>query len=91
MNVFESVARMHQHKSNVQLIWGLALLCVGIMVFFRIPQVMPRIEQIEHYARVLPYIKFCLYLMGAFLTAGGAMKLYSHYRSDDEPSGVDEK
>ncbi len=82
---------MHHHKSTVQLIWGWALLCVGVLVFFRIPEVMPKIEQIKHYARVLPYIRFCLYLMGVFLTVGGAMKIFAYYRKERQTSADDEK
>lgn len=77
---------MRDHKSPGRLIWGWALLLMGVMVFFRIPAVMPRIEQIAHYAKLLPYIRFCLYMMGVFLIAGGAMKIHAYYRNGSAPA-----
>ncbi|MFO7962400.1 MAG: hypothetical protein R6U50_00615 [Desulfobacterales bacterium] len=76
---------MGRQKSTVQLIWGWALVIVGIMVFFRIPEVMPKIEQIRHYSRILPYIKFSLYMMGVFLVVGGGMKIIAYYRPEGRP------
>lgn len=71
---------MNNNKSIVQLVWGWALFLVGIGVFFRIPQIVPKIEQIKQYAQVMPYIKFCLYMLGIFLVAGGARKIYHYYK-----------
>jgi hypothetical protein len=52
----------------------------GIGVFYRIPQVMPKIVSIEQFSRISLYIRFCFYVMGIFLIAGGAKKIYA-YRS----------
>ena len=66
------------NKHRFQLIWGIALLAAGIGVFFRIPQVMPKIESIEQFSRLSLYIRFCFYIMGIFLIAGGARKICAH-------------
>ena len=72
---------MANNKALVQIIWGVALLLAGIGVFFRIPQVMPRLAQIEYFASGMFYIKFCFYLLGILLVVGGAKKIYDHIRA----------
>ena len=49
---------------------------MGILVFFRIPQVMPEIEQIGTFSSSIGFIKFCFYFMAVMLVAGGGKKLY---------------
>jgi Ni,Fe-hydrogenase I cytochrome b subunit len=65
-----------KNKVVVQLIWGIALTLAGIGVFIRIPQVMPRIEEIEQFASVMFFIRFSLYLLGMLLIGGGLKKIY---------------
>ena len=62
-------------KSAFQKFWGIALLLAGIGVFFRIPQVMPAIEEIEQFASISFFIRFSFYLMGAILVGGGVKKI----------------
>ncbi len=69
---------MAHNKEKIQLGWGVLLLLAGIGVFFRIPQVMPKIEQIDQFASVTLFIKFCFYLMGALLIGGGLKKIYEN-------------
>jgi hypothetical protein len=71
---------MPDNKTTIQLIWGAALLLVGIGVFYRIPQVMPDIEKIEQFASMTVYIRFCFYLIGILLIGGGAKKIYAYLR-----------
>jgi hypothetical protein len=71
---------MKNNKLNIQLIWGAALLLVGVGVFIRIPQVMPKIEQIDQYASILPYIRFCFYLLGTLLVSAGVKKIFDQYK-----------
>lgn len=71
-----------QDKTAVQLIWGVALVLVGIGVFFRIPQVMPRIAEIEQFSQVMFFIRFCFYLMGILLIGGGSKKIYKYYANN---------
>jgi hypothetical protein len=79
---------MSKNKKTIQIIWGIALVLAGIGVFYRIPQVMPKIEKIEHFSSVMFFIKFCFYFLGVLLIAGGTKKLYANYNhrkeSDDE-------
>jgi len=67
---------MSDNKSNFQVVWGMALFLMGIMVLFRIPQVMPKIEQIKTFDSSIGFIKFCFYFMAVMLIAGGGRKLY---------------
>jgi hypothetical protein len=67
------------NKSRFQRIWGIALVAAGIGVFYRIPQVMPKIEMIEQFSPISAYIRFCFYVMGIFLIGGGAKKIREHY------------
>ena len=67
-----------KQKSTFQLIWGILLLIAGIGVFFRIPQLMPKIKEIEHFDPYIIFIYFCFYLLGILLILGGGKKVY-HY------------
>jgi hypothetical protein len=69
-----------RNKTFVQIIWGVALVFAGTAVFFRIPQVMPRIEKIEQFSSAMIYIRFCFYLLGVLLVGGGSKKIYDNYR-----------
>ena len=65
-----------KNKVVVQIIWGIALTLAGIGVFFRIPQVMPRIEEIKQFSSVIFFIRFSFYLLGMLLIGGGLKKIY---------------
>lgn len=69
---------MTDKKNRLQLIWGVVLLLAGVGVFFRIPQIMPEIKKIEHFAAYIPFIYFCFYLVGILLVVGGGRKVYQH-------------
>jgi hypothetical protein len=71
---------MTREKAKFQLIWGIALLLAGIGVFFRIPQVMPRIREMEQLAAAAGFVQFCFYIMGVLLAGGGAQKIYRSCR-----------
>ncbi|MES0445567.1 MAG: hypothetical protein ABUJ92_03405 [Desulfobacterales bacterium] len=75
-----------RNKTFVQIIWGVALVFAGTAVFFRIPQVMPRIEKIEQFSSAMVYIRFCFYLLGILLVGGGSKKIYDNYRKLDVKS-----
>ena len=74
---------MANKKNKLQLIWGVLLLLAGIGVFFRIPQVMPEIKKIEHFAAYMPFIYFCFYLIGILLVVGGGKKVYHHLQQSN--------
>jgi hypothetical protein len=71
---------MKKDKTYFQLVYGIVLVLVGIGVFFRIPQVMPKIKAIEYFASVIGFIYFSLYLLGALLVFGGARKIFEQAR-----------
>jgi len=68
-----------KNKTFFQMIWGVALVLAGIGVFFRIPQVMPKIEQIEQFSSSAIFIRFCFYFLGTLLVGGGSKKIYDNY------------
>ncbi|MDL2321462.1 hypothetical protein LJC47_03865 [Desulfosarcina sp. OttesenSCG-928-B08] len=63
-----------------QVVWAILLILAGLGVFYRIPQVMPKIQEIQIFAGASGFIRFCFYFMGIFLVGGGCKKLYQHYR-----------
>ena len=71
---------MEKSKSHFQLVWGIVLVLAGVGVFFRIPQVMPKIKTIEYFASVIGFIYFCLYLLACLLIFGGARKIFEQAR-----------
>jgi Ni,Fe-hydrogenase I cytochrome b subunit len=73
-----------QNNTNIQLVWGAALTLVGIGVFIRIPQVMPKLEKMEQFADVMWFVRFCFYLMGVILIGGGLKKLYHHFQPSEQ-------
>ena len=68
-------------RGSIQLIWGIALMLAGIGVFYRIPQVLPKLAQIEGFAHVMGFIRFCFYVMGILLIGGGAQKVVRHIQA----------
>ena len=71
---------MPANKATIQIVWGVALLLVGLGMFYRIPQVMPKIAKIEQFASIIFFVKFSLYFIGVILVGGGAKKIYSNVR-----------
>ncbi len=72
-------------RSRLQLVWGVILALTGVGLLFRIPQVMPRIREIESFAAASPFITFCFYFMAAVLIGGGVRKIYAHFRRRTAP------
>ena len=69
-----------KNKPVIQVIYGIALTLAGIGVIYRIPQVMPRVEQIQQFSSVIGFIRFSFYLMGVLLIGGGLKKIYENYK-----------
>ena len=69
---------MSHDKSNIQILWGAALILAGIGVIFRIPQVLPQIFNFEQFSSIKGFIYFCFYFMAAVLIGGGAQKIIRH-------------
>jgi hypothetical protein len=65
---------------TLQLIWGVLLTLAGIGVFFRIPQVIPKIKEFTQFSSSIGFIYFCLYLLGVLLVVGGVKKILDNYK-----------
>lgn len=65
-------------KRTIQIIWGALLATAGIGVFYRIPQVMPKVEAIAFFAQAPGVVKFCFYVLGVLLIYGGGKKIYDN-------------
>lgn len=76
-----------QSKRNVQLIWGAALALMGIAVFFRIPQVMPKLIEMGQSESTILFIRICFYILGFLLVGGGIKKIVNHIRADESANG----
>jgi hypothetical protein len=73
-------------KNKIQLIWGIALLVVGIAVFFRVSQVMPQIAEIPQFSSVLIFIRISFYIIGFVLVGGGVRKIWAYVQGSDTDS-----
>ena len=62
-------------KSKLQLVWGVLLVTAGVGLFFRIPEVIPQVRQIEYFAGGMPFIYFCFYFMAGVLIGWGVKKI----------------
>ena len=61
-------------KNHVQLFWGIALMVVGVAVFFKTSQVIPEIQGLEKTPAAI-----CIYLMGVILIGGGLKKILRYF------------
>jgi hypothetical protein len=71
-------------RSMLQLVWGIALVLAGVGVFVRIPQVMPKLEQIAWFQGSFWIIRFCFILLGILLIGGGMKKVLHHFRPSSQ-------
>jgi hypothetical protein len=71
---------MNNRKNRLQLLWGIMLAAAGLGIFYRIPQVMPKIEQIKQFSSGQLFIRMCLYLIGILLLAGGGKKIMAFFQ-----------
>lgn len=74
---------LHGSKSNTQLFWGIALTLMGVAVFFRIPQVMPKLAETGQSETAIWFIRICFYAIGFILIGGGVRKLINHFKKDE--------
>ena len=68
---------MASKETLVQLIWGIALISAGIMMFIYIPQKLAEIRQ--HFSSGIFFLRFCLYMISILLMIGGGKKIYNHF------------
>jgi cobalamin biosynthesis protein CobD/CbiB len=82
---------MEDKKNTLQLIWGTLLVLAVIGVFFRIPQLMPKIKKIEQFSSYMfiYFIYFCFYLVGILLIVGGGRKIYNHLKRSNANNSME--
>jgi hypothetical protein len=68
-----------------QLIWGCALFFMGVAFFFRIPEVIRKYSEYEHFFGTW-YVMLSLYLVSIMLIGGGGKKIYDHFYRDGADS-----
>lgn len=63
-------------KKKFRFYYGIILIAVGLGVFYRIPQVIPKIETIEFFRQKIFLVKFCFYILGLFLVWAGGIRIF---------------
>jgi hypothetical protein len=76
-------------RNNIQLIWGAALILVGISVFFKVPLVVPKLEAMGLSGATIGFFSACLYIIGFILVGGGVRKWFLHFRPEEKSSEAD--
>jgi hypothetical protein len=71
---------MERNKAIFQVVWGVLLLLMGVLLFLKVPQVMARIAEIEHFVSIKWIIRIMVYLIALLLIGGGGRKLYENYK-----------
>ena len=72
-----------ENKKKVQLIWGTALVLMGIGVFFRIPVVVERMSDSFELDSGLYFLRFSFYLIAIILIGGGIKKIQKFWPSKE--------
>lgn len=69
-----------------QLLWGCALLLMGLAFFFRIPEIMQGFSEYDHHFGAW-YVRLSLYLVAVMLIGGGGKKIHRIlYKPSRQPS-----
>lgn len=74
--------------NNFQFVYGIILILVGLGVFYRIPQVMQKIQSFKQFSEAIWFVRFCFYFMGIVLIGGGLKKIWGTFK---ESNGEDRK
>ena len=67
-------------KKKIDFYYGIVITIVGLSVFYRIPQVLPRVATIEFFEQKLFIVKACFYILGGLLVLAGGIKIYKNYK-----------
>ncbi|MBS0013229.1 MAG: hypothetical protein KFF46_04585 [Desulfobacterales bacterium] len=71
-------------REMIQLVWGAALLLMGVAFFFRIPLIMEQVAEIDHFDSVRVFLHIAFYLMAVILAGGGIQKLYRFWQTQKD-------
>ncbi|NOX34058.1 MAG: hypothetical protein GXP56_10030 [Deltaproteobacteria bacterium] len=67
-------------KKNLGFYYGIILVAVGLGVFYRIPEVMPKVETIEFFSHKLFLVRSSFYILGGLLVLAGGIRIYKNYK-----------
>jgi len=67
-------------KKKIDFYYGIVITVVGLSVFYRIPQVMPRVATLEFFEQKLFIVKACFYILGGLLVLAGGIRIYKNYK-----------
>ncbi len=60
---------------------------MGVAVFFKVPQVVPKLEEMGKSEFTITFFRICMYIMGIILVGGGVRKLIQHFKPEENASG----
>ena len=64
------------NKKQVQIVYGIVLIAVGIGVFLKVPYVMPKVVSINYFTGATLVIEFSFYLLGGLVALAGVKKIF---------------
>jgi hypothetical protein len=67
------------NDNKVQLIWGIALVLMGVGVFFRVPVVIEQISETLDLNSGFYFFRFSFYLIAVILIGGGVKKIQNYW------------
>ncbi len=70
-------------KNKIQLVWGIALVIVGIAVLVKVWLVMPQLNQLQESSSVLGIMRIAGICIIAFILIGGGLRKIWGYTQDD--------
>ncbi len=59
---------------------------MGVAVFFKVPQVVPKLEAMGQSGFAITFFRICIYTMGVILIGGGVRKLIQHFKPEEGTS-----
>lgn len=69
-----------RQENIIQIIWGGLLLLMGIALLFRIPHIIPKIQEVDAFSSEINFKRICLYLVCCLLIGGGVKKIKAQYK-----------
>ncbi|MCF8024718.1 MAG: hypothetical protein K9J79_04455 [Desulfobacteraceae bacterium] len=66
---------LYSSRDLLQLIWGVALVVMGVAFFFRISVIMEQAKDIEYLASARVFLRIAFYFMAVILLGGGIKKI----------------
>jgi len=67
-------------KKKFGFYYGILLIIVGLGVFYRIPDVLVQIGNIEFFKQKLLVVKVCFYILGILLIWAGGIRIHRNYK-----------